>query len=1418
MSDYPWKRFWCPRGGVILLTDRGYLADPDIGGPYSNPHLVSFETIAEDPCLVLLGEPGIGKSNALATHILEIQQRGGAEVRCLHFDLRAYGSEQRLQHALFDHSEIVSWQGDTSVLHLFLDSLDESLLRIDTVTDMLAEELERWPRHRLFLRIACRTADWRPTFEERLRHIWGHEVVGVFELAPLRRIDVSVAAQVEVRDPEAFLQEVDRVAAVPFAIKPITLTLLLNTYRHQGTLPSTQHEVYEHGCRLLCEETNPRRQEAGLTGNFTPDQRLRAAERLAAMTIFANRYAIWTGTDWGNVPEADITLHTCAGDGAREDHFIEPALKEALATGLFTGRGPQELGWAHQTYAEFLAARFVVRTMSVEQRLSLIRHPDDLQGKLVPQLYETAAWIAYMEPGVFRAIMRVEPDVLLRSDVTTADARDRADLVGALLQYYEVEGALDDYRGNSARYQKLVYPGLATQLEPYLLDNTKGHVARRVAIEIAEACQERDLVDALVRVALDGTDEHIIRVSAAAAVSQLGDDATKARLKPLLTDSDDPDDELKGMALRAVWPQSLTAEELFATLTAPRDLHLIGVYEQFIFSERIVDHLRAIDLPAALAWAQQYALVQHPAISNLVDSILALAWQHLETPEIAQGFAGVARQRLERHDGLIGGEMFPFSAQAGQEHAHTFMQHLREDADRRHALLEALLPLWQESSPALTTLVYAHTPIVYEEDMVWLLARLQQEMDEPTRHKLVQIISLMFREWVPAHVEAIFEASETQPLLARQFRWLLEPILIDSPEARELKRAYYAQLEPHKPFPSPGPLDPTPAVMVQQLLDRYESGDLDAWWLLNRVLTLRPESTHFGDELAADLTILPGWQDADAPTRARIIEAAHGYLLARSPEAQRALQERMHTWMGQALTIDFPLYAGYRAFLLLQREAPELLETVSPAVWQQWAPMLASYPLQRDNAAMAYHTRLIRTAYQHASAEIVATCLDQIDQQNREMHALNCLHLVEACWDSQLEVALLSKAHDTALDAVCLRDVLTVVVTHDPAAASTIAETLFHAAYTAGDYEQATVVAGVLIAHTPDASWKYIWPLLVQDDSFGRELLLRLQRIEAFEHALAQRLTPDQVAALFLRMVELFPPAEDPPGPSGFVSDRQLLSIWRSQLIASLQQRGTREGCEALRTILHVHPEMEWIRWMLVDAERLMRRRTWPGFKPEAILAMVQDKERRLVQNGEQLLAVVMESLVRLQETLHGETPARIFLWNELPAGDEGQKRYRPKDENSLSDYVKLHLERDLKQRGIIVLREVEIRRAVGGDPGERTDLYVDAYVPGPDHTKIDILTVIIEVKGCWHRKVETAMQTQLVERYLRDNPCRHGLYLIGWFNCPHWDRTDYRKDDAPQINLEEARAQYAQQAEALTAQFADGRLVKSFVLDTALR
>ena len=66
-------RFWCPRSGHINLADCGYLSDPDTEwGRAHNPDLISFAKISSLPCLVLLGEPGIGKTRTMETERVKI--------------------------------------------------------------------------------------------------------------------------------------------------------------------------------------------------------------------------------------------------------------------------------------------------------------------------------------------------------------------------------------------------------------------------------------------------------------------------------------------------------------------------------------------------------------------------------------------------------------------------------------------------------------------------------------------------------------------------------------------------------------------------------------------------------------------------------------------------------------------------------------------------------------------------------------------------------------------------------------------------------------------------------------------------------------------------------------------------------------------------------------------------------------------------------------------------------------------------------------------------------------------------------------------------------------------------------------------------------------------------------------------------
>lgn len=261
---YNWKRFWCPREGKLNLSDDGYLWDPESDyGSICNPDVVPFESIAKSPCLVLLGEPGMGKSTAMQRQKLDIDR----EIRemgneSLWIDLRAYQTDVRLVYAIFESRIFQTWLNRSNRLHLFLDSLDECLLRIDSVSALLVEELSKYPLARLNLRIACRTADWPSGFEANLRRLWDEEAVKIYELAPLRRVDVGEAAKTNGLNEEAFLTELDKREVVPLAIKPVTLKFLLNTYGRHGQFPSSQADLYLEGCRLLCEETSESRRDA----------------------------------------------------------------------------------------------------------------------------------------------------------------------------------------------------------------------------------------------------------------------------------------------------------------------------------------------------------------------------------------------------------------------------------------------------------------------------------------------------------------------------------------------------------------------------------------------------------------------------------------------------------------------------------------------------------------------------------------------------------------------------------------------------------------------------------------------------------------------------------------------------------------------------------------------------------------------------------------------------------------------------------------------------------------------------------------------------------------------------------------------------------------------------------------------------
>lgn len=1379
--------------GRINLSDGGYLLDPDSEwGHIYKPDVVPFDSIAQIPCLALLGEPGIGKTQSMQAQREAIEKRIEKEGnQLIWLDLCLYSSEDRLVRDLFKNERFISWAKGTHRIHLFLDSLDECLLRINTLAALLVDELRRYPVERLCLRIVCRTAEWPIALETGLERLWGEDKVGVYELTPLRRKDVSEAAKANNLDPEVFLAEIDRMKAVPLAFKPITLSFLLNIYRGTGQFPSTQAELYLRGCRLLCEETSENRRAAGLTGNFTTQERMAAAARIAAVTMFANRYAIWVGVDRGDVPEEDTTVQElCAESDSVEgaqSRVTEGAIKETLSTALFSSPGPNRMGWAHQTYAEFLAAHYLVQhQMTLTQMMSLIVHPGDPQGKLVPQLYEVAAWLAGMEPNVFREITTADPEVLLRSDVATTDEKTRASLVQTLLRLCDEEKLSYYTFGTDEWCRRLAYPGLAERLRSYICDSAKGLIVRRVAIRIAEACKLQVLQGDLVHIALDTFQPLSVRISAARAISHIGDDETKAKLKPLATGEagDDPDDELKGYGLRAVWPVHMTAKELFPVLAHPKRKDFFGAYWRFVLYD-LVPHLQPADLPMALEWVlkqESRHKLPHP-FEELVDAIMLRGWGQLQRLSVMKAFARAALSRLQHHDEIVRDRLDP-----------PFLSVLSADDNKRRQVLEAMLPMIRDPKKDSLWLVYSKTPIVLNKDIPWMIERLEASVSKQTQRVWAQLIARVFDWREPKYLDAILTASENNRILSEALARFFKPIELNSPEARKMKKDYLETQEWQKRHRNRPLLVPSLTERIALLLDQFESGNLAAWWRLNREIRLEPNGIYFGNGLESDLTVFPGWKTADGIIRARIVMAAKRYVLEQDPETSK--------WLGTNI-IAQPAFAGYRALRLLLKEAPGFVSTIPAEVWKKWAPIILAYPTSSGAEGEEPHHTLVGIAYQQAPTEIIETLIIIIDRENREYGSISITRKVEHCWDDRLANALLIKAKDKKLRPECMGSLLSDLLDHTVDEARVFAESLIPLplASSGEKRSRAIVAARVLMAHAQGAGWSTVWPAIQRNTEFGREVITTLAHgLDRSAASIAKQLTEDQLADLYIWLVQQYPYAEDPGHEGGHsVGPRESVADFRNSILHHLERRGTNKSCDAIRRIGSEFPGEKYLRWTLFEAQNITRRRTWVPPRPGDILRMASNQQTRLVQSGDQLISVLVESLKKLEAKLQGEMSAVQFLWDK----DE------PKDENSFSDFVKLHLDEDLTGRGIIVNREVRIHR------GEKTDIHVDAAMQDSQRKEYDSATVIIEVKGCWNQELDQAMETQLVDNYMKDSHCQHGLYLVGWFNCEQWNNKDYRKQRAPGIDICEAQRQFDTQAAELSK---ETMRIKAFVINTALR
>jgi len=1341
----PWKRFWCRFGDAIHVGDerQGFLTDPEGEFTrYYNPHLFTLDQLLKEKSLILCGDPGTGKSTVLQQAKSTLENSIGADGRLIWLEFRDVPNEAVFARRIFESIAWKEWYGSTGKLVLVVDGVDEGLVKIPGFVSYLAGELRNAPIDRLQIILACRSAEWPINEGQQLIGLWGIvEKPPIFELCPLRQRDAMQAAEAYGMDAIAFNAVVYQQKVVGLAALPTTLFFLLSEFREGGAFTGTHRELYERGCQRLARENDPRRIEAlrvlRQTARIsTPEEICEAACRLAALYLLCGKSAIHVGPIAET--DADSDLHVSQAAGTGSPPLGHDVFYDAVASGIFTSRGPDRFGFAHQTFAECLAGRFLSRLPLVQIR-KLLCARDSGEEHVIPQLAETAAWVAGGREDFFDYLCRIEPEALLRSDISKIQNHRKQDLVTAILEKAK-RADLFDERNFSRFFYSLKHPCLASQLRSYLTDKALNVVVRRIAFSIARECEVTELCDDLLKMVQDQGEAQQFRDQAAQTLEQLIPTTRLTDLIPLATGQvkPDPDDTIRGSAIRRLVPEYWSVSQAAPYLHVPQNDHFFGTYH-FLLKYSLSRHLKDEDVPVILELLVQktHCFDTINFFEDLAVATFVKALHNLSNPNIRRLAVRVWMTKNKNYHPLPHTNDSPV------------IKLFKEREDIRREFVTAIINDPEVAVDDLNHLRGAHVSLILQSDLEWALHQISQAPAERRTAWASVIGSSSYPETACKCWDLLLQRIAEIPELAARFSWL-RVWNLDDPDVRKAKAhsLRHKRLEQRLKKRESGPKIEE---LTQNIFADIAAGKTHCWIGLCGILSLKPDQSHIFQPLDHDLTDYPGWESADASRRDLIRAAARSFLLKHSDG---------YAEIGARTNFSDP---GYIAVWLLHDEIRGDAE-LKAAVAVRWIESL----IGQFNGGSDHYQETAVLAYELNPDETLRGFIRELKADDMQHGQILALHGFRKAWDARFTTAALDLIRNGNLKTGSIESILQFVAPIAPDEAAACARQLLDSVSLAdaANEERNVAVLAACLGGMPKTTWDFAWPIMEANPSLAEKVLIRIaNRIEYDRKQYLPSLTEKQLADLYLTVHTFFPPETDPDfSRGGFVSPRQSVVHFRGDIIGTLEARGTEEACCELLQLANALPlEGLWLRWRHYNARTSKRRKSWVPPAPDIVLALVALGEARLVNDADDLMEVVLESLERLQVQLTQSTlPRSEDLWH-WDGADTRRHNFRPRDEAYLSNYIARWLREDLNQHGVVIGREVQPRQ------GQRTDIYVTAVPQNGTSPALKHVELVIEVKGCWNNEVGTAIDQQLVGEYLRLNGLTHGIYLVGWFVCDKW-------------------------------------------------
>ena len=406
---------------------------------------------------------------------------------------------------------------------------------------------------------------------------------------------------------------------------------------------------------------------------------------------------------------------------------------------------------------------------------------------------------------------------------------------------------------------------------------------------------------------------------------------------------------------------------------------------------------------------------------------------------------------------------------------------------------------------------------------------------------------------------------------------------------------------------------------------------------------------------------------------------------------------------------------------MLLRERPTELQTLSVDVWREWAPAVVCWSTKFINGAKwEDKAELLSIAGEPATDAMRAALRRRVEAAIGAGRTPDLQHEAAHLWDLELVETYLGLLH--SVDGEARRELAETLTVCDIA----LIREWLHAWIDdpAADQERYLLASGLLLDHDIIESWPRLEAAFDLDRSLA---LTALGASTTVRYRSGRDLPESLIAEIYLWLREAFPPEEDPHFDDAHgVGPCEAVALWRDQLLTDLRSRGTAQAVGALRAIEASVADAGGLPRLIAMAQAALRREQWQPTPLPELLRLATDSRTRLVHDLGSLVAVTTDALDTIQQRLTGATPESHLLW-DTHAG-------RPKTEDEISDYLRNRLADLIGGHGVIVNREVQIRRSSSSGIGERTDLLVEAIDP----VSPGALTLPVEVKGAWNAELLT--------------------------------------------------------------------------------